>query len=291
MGTFTSHFPRDIAAQYGREAVSIGERGEYHAPSGRIVDIHEQVKQAVQSTVSYPPDVVLNSSFIGQHDTKTEVTNETTLSAAARLVEQGFKPVALSFASATSPGGGFLSGSRAQEEYLARSSCLYQCIRDNPMYVFHRLACDPLYTDFVLYSPEVPVIRSDDGFLLESPYTLSFITAAAVNANQVPPERRKEISPAMWTRVLKVLAVGVAHGHNAIILGAWGCGAFGNDADLIASLFQRALEENFKGAYRKVVFAIVDWSTEKRFIAPFERAFAKKGRGDASREPTASADE
>ena len=59
-----------------------------------------------------------------------------------------------------------------------------------------------------------------------------------------------------------------------IVLGAWGCGAFGNDSSEIAQLFQRALEENFKGAYRQVIFAILDWSSGKRFIGPFQRIFA-----------------
>jgi len=63
---------------------------------------------------------------------------------------------------------------------------------------------------------------------------------------------------------------------DSIILGAWGCGAFGNDPDGIAALFERALQNNFKGAYRQVKFAIVDWSEEKRFIGPFQRIFSKR---------------
>lgn len=65
----------------------------------------------------------------------------------------------------------------------------------------------------------------------------------------------------------------LAHNHNAIVLGAWGCGAFGNDPRAIAPLFHRALTENFSGAYRDVVFAVVDWSLERRFIGAFEAAF------------------
>ena len=52
-----------------------------------------------------------------------------------------------------------------------------------------------------------------------------------------------------------------------------GCGAFGNDGNEIAGLFERALRINFKNAYRWVAFAITDWSEEGRFIGPFERAF------------------
>jgi hypothetical protein len=107
MQTYTSQIPRDIAAQYGRETVSIGEGGRYVAPSGRVVDLRAQVETAVQSTISYPPNVPLGTTFIGQHDTEIEVTNETTLSAAARLIQQGFKTVALNFASAPVPEADF----------------------------------------------------------------------------------------------------------------------------------------------------------------------------------------
>ena len=199
------------------------------------------------------------------------------LSATRRLLQQGMKAIVLNFASATSPGGGFLSGARAQEEYLARSSCLYQCIRDNPMYAYHRAHYDPLFSDYMLYSPEVPVMRGDDGELLEEPYVVSIITAAAAHANEVPRERRKDISPVMWRRILKVLAVGATHDYDGIVLGAWGCGAFGNDGTEIAGLFRKALEHNFRGAYKHVIFAIVDWSLEKKFIRPFEEAFLSEG--------------
>ena len=179
----------------------------------------------------------------------------------------------LNFASATHPGGGFLGGARAQEEYLARSSGLYACIRDNAMYEFHRSRRDPLYTNYAIYSPEVPVFRSDDGSLLDEPYTVGIITCPAVNANKVDFKRKNEIGPAMWLRILKVLSIGVKHAHNSIVLGAWGCGAFGNDGREIAGLFYRTLERNFKGVYGQVVFAIVDWSRDRKFIGPFQEAF------------------
>lgn len=275
MRTFTSQIPREVAKKFGYEAASIGRKGQYVAPSGRIVDLRASVEFAVGETRSYPPDHRLEDSVTGSYDTRIEVTNETTLSAAERQLQAGFRSVVLNFASATSPGGGFLNGARAQEEYLARSSCLYRCLCGNPMYEFHRRKHDPLYTDYVLYCPDVPVIRDDEGTLLETPYLVSILTAAAPHANKVLEGRRQEILPAMWSRLLKVLAVGLAHGHDAIVLGAWGCGAFGNDGNEVAALFRKALTENFRGAYRHVVFAIVDWSDERRFIGPFEAAFGE----------------
>jgi uncharacterized protein (TIGR02452 family) len=277
MSTFTGQIGRVLAAQYGHEAMVAGECSHYQAPSGQTVDIRAFLSLAVKGTVSYPPDASISRVKGGHHDTIIEVVNETTLSAGKRLMEVGCHPVLLNFASATNPGGGFLSGARAQEEYLARSSCLYQCIRSNPMYAFHRANYDPLYTDYLIYSPGVPVIRDDSGALLETPYTIAIITCAAVNANRVPAERRHEIGPAMLRRICKVLSVGIAHGHDGIVLGAWGCGAFGNDGDEIGGLFHAALSGKFKSAYRRVIFAVVDWSPDRRFIGPFEEQFKSKG--------------
>jgi uncharacterized protein (TIGR02452 family) len=271
--TFNTQIPRELAAQYGQQAVQIIQQGMYRAPSGQVVNIADLIARSVQGTRSYAPDQPLPQTHRGRQQTQVEVTNETTLAAVQRWRESGHHPVALNFASATHPGGGFLSGARAQEEYLARSSGLYACLQMNPMYSFHRARHDPLYTDYVIYSPAVPVFRADDGTLLETPYTVGMITSPAVNAAVLPPERRAEIGPAMWQRILKVLAVGIVHGHDSIVLGAWGCGAFGNDGAEIAQLFRKALEEDFPGAYRQVSFAILDWSREKRFIEPFQRAF------------------
>lgn len=263
---------RELAAQLGKEAVRIIEAGRYHTPSGRLVDIARLIECSVRGTRSYPPDGSVPQTSGGLHHTEVAVENETTLAAVRQLLDGGCNPVALNFAAATHPGGGFLNGARAQEEYLARSSGLYACLRDNPMYDFHRSHYDPLYTNYAIYSPRVPVFRTDDGIqLLEEPYTVGIITSPAVNAANLDTPRRSEIAPAMWQRILKVLAIGILHGHDSIVLGAWGCGAFGNEPTEIAGLFERALLENFKDAYCRVVFAILDGSAEKRFIGPFER--------------------
>lgn len=91
------------------------------------------------------------------------------------------------------------------------------------------------------------------------------------------PEKEDQIGAVMWSRILKVLAVAIRHGHTSIVLGAWGCGAFGNDGYEIAGLFKRALEENFMGAFENVIFAITDWSEDDRFIGPFWEVLGVRG--------------
>jgi len=252
---------RELAAELGRETVRILQEGGYDSPEGSWVPIRALVRRAVEGTRSYPPDYALPAVSSGSERTQIEVVNETTLVAARRLLEDGQRPVALNFASALHPGGGFLIGARAQEESLAWSSGLYDCLRGNPMYEFHLELDDPLYSNYAVYSPDVPVIRDDRGRLLSGPWPCSFITSAAPNANDVlreAPHRREEIRQAFVDRIHKVLAIAVLHGHGAIVLGAWGCGAFGNDSRDIAPLFAQALQGPFQGLFSRVLFSIND---------------------------------
>src|SRR5205814_6075588 len=118
-------------------------------------------------------------------ETRFEVTNETTLDAARRLAAEGHRVVALNFASARHPGGGFLKGAIAQEESLCRSSGLYESLRDHEMYRYHAPMPGGMYTNYAIYSPDVPVFKNDDGELLAEPYLCSFITSPAVNAGAI----------------------------------------------------------------------------------------------------------
>jgi uncharacterized protein (TIGR02452 family) len=271
---------RERAAELGNETVRILEAGQYVSASGKTVEIREMLRRATSGTIGHPPEQDLPVAGPGARQTRIEVKNQTTLVAAKRLVDQGLRVAALNFASATHPGGGFLSGARAQEESLARSSGLYACLSGNPMYVFHEAQRDAAYTDYSIYSPDVPVIRTDDGALLDEPWPCSFITSAAVQANgfkKYDPKRLSEIPGLMRQRIAKVLAVAVKHQHGTLVLGAWGCGAFGNDPNLIADLFHSALHGPFSGVFSQIVFAIIDWSDDLKFIGPFERAFGSPG--------------
>jgi len=280
--TFNAQIPRDQAQKYGLEAVEIIRNGCYTSSAGRKIELDAAIERAVQSTIAYPPEAAFTLHRHGGYTTQVEVENETTLSAARRLLAQGLNPVALNFASATHPGGGFLSGARAQEEYLARSSTLYACLQNQAMYGFHQRQQDALYTSYMLYSPAVSIFRADNGELLEEPYSVGIITAAAPYAKHMPPHRHSEILHVFRERIAKVLWIGLEHGHDAIVLGAWGCGAFGNDGNVVSKLFQEQISQNFPGAYQRIIFAIVDWSDEKQFIRPFEEVFsgAEKGKRD-----------
>ena len=77
-------------------------------------------------------------------------------------------------------------------------------------------------------------------------------------------------------RIHRVLAIAGAFGHATLVLGAWGCGAFENDPYRTATDFREALENDYSGAFSDVVFAIADWSPERKFLGPFREVFAAR---------------
>ena len=272
MTQFDPRIPRDLAVHLGEEAVAISKAGKYIGHSGPV-DISSQVVSSLKKTTYYDADHPHAGASQGQHRTTIEVTNETTLSAHKRHLAKGLKAVSLNFASATQPGGGFLGGARAQEEYLCRSSALFLSIKDSPMYEYHRDNWTPFYSDAMIYSGDVPVFRDDQHDLLATPYLASFITSAAPLAKKVPPHEHPKLPNVIFHRIVKILSVAKSKGHDSLILGAWGCGAFGNDGHVVSELFHRAITIEFAGSFKEITFAIVDTSPEQRFIGPFAERF------------------
>lgn len=274
---------RSFRAQLAKETLSILEAGNYTPQDGKPVSIRSAQKACERGTVLYTPESLarLEKPESNRRSTRFEVSNETTLQAARRLKqEESLANVAcLNFASAKNAGGGFLSGSQAQEESLARSSGLYRSQgRARPFYDENRDCGTCLYTDHIIYSPEVPVIRDDQGQLLHEPYTLSIITAPAVNAGALrtkEPDKVEEIEPAMRRRADYVLGVAKTNGCEHLVLGAWGCGVFENDPQQVAGIFAALLLNGgpYAGAFTTVVFAVPDRSEDQATIGPFRAAF------------------
>jgi uncharacterized protein (TIGR02452 family) len=205
---------RSQRANLAKETLAIVERASYVTPSGRTVDLRADLRAMLDGTVVYSPGDLASLAgtempSAAEGTTSLEVTVETTLAAARRLCERGSSVLALNFASAKNPGGGFLNGSQAQEESLARSSALYESqLRGRAMYDANRGCGTCLYTDHMIYSPRVPVFREDDGPLLESPYFVSFLTAPAVNAGALRDAERPLLEPTMLPKA-RARSVGV----------------------------------------------------------------------------------
>ncbi|QDS94653.1 hypothetical protein FF011L_34330 [Roseimaritima multifibrata] len=265
----------EIAESLGRSALDAIDNGEYLTDDG-LVDWSGEIEAAEAAKISIPSDATLpetgrGSEGGGHAETLVTVVNRTTLSAASALVEQGHRPLALNFANGVEPGGGFLRGATAQEETLCRSSALYATLFDDPMYDFHRNHDPAASSDWAILSPDVPVFRNDAGMECDKPWSLSFLTCAAPYA---PTVGRLTAEPMLRQRIHRVLSIAEAYRYESLVLGAWGCGVFANDPLQTAKDFRTALESDFAGAFSHVVFAITDWSPQRRYLRPFCDVFS-----------------
>lgn len=202
---------------------------------------------------------------------KIYVTTNRTMEAAADYY--GNKIAVLNFASATTPGGGVRKGSSAQEEALCRVSNLYLCLTDKKLwesfYQKNRDAKNNIHTDDIIYTPDVMVIKNDDyKTLQESDYfRVDVITCAAPNLREVPANsfNRDEGKPIQlsdeelykvhYKRAIKIMEVACANNVEVLILGAFGCGAFRNNPNVVAKAYKDAVE-HFRHAFKEIEFAV-----------------------------------
>lgn len=166
------------------------------------------------------------------------------------------KTAVLNFASYKNPGGMFILGSRAQEESLCHESFLYNVLRNFPDYYSwneeHKNRT--LYTNRAIYSPDI--IFERDGKI----YPCDVITCAAPNLswalryqNAQALEDNKKI---LRDRIRFVLDIADSQGVETLILGAFGCGVFKQDAEIVANHFVSLLKTEGYSSIKKVIFAV-----------------------------------
>ncbi len=164
------------------------------------------------------------------------------------------KTAVLNFASYKEPGGRFIDGCMAQEEALCHASALYNVLKCSySCYEWNRQHLNrALYLNRGIYSPEVPFVFG--GTMVKC----DVITVAAPNKNAAQKYCKvtdEENSLVLRGRVRFVLDIAEANQVDTLILGAYGCGVFGQDPKEVAEIFLELLESG-KYGFRKVVFPI-----------------------------------
>ena len=265
-----------------QEVLKIIDQGGFYLANGEWVNIRNEIDYAINYSKTYAPEehnlLTISDKITNKKALEIEVTSETTQIAASRLINAGYDNlVLLNYASAKNAGGGFINGAKAQEEDLTRCSTLYPCLRSQTTYYHeNRKEKSMLYTDYIIYSPKVPWFRIRSRDDPETVFLASVITAPAPNANQA--RRRwidaKTIENALRRRCGLVLGVAKENGHRNILLGAWGCGVFGNNPMTVANAFKTwLLDPVFEGAFDHVTFAVFDRSKGKVVFNAFKKEF------------------
>lgn len=275
-------------ANLAKTTLQVMDVGRYVNPQGESVSIAEAM-EACNAASEYFASGELErlreevvSAPCPYTETRFELENETTLEGAHALALRGNagRIGVLNFASAKNPGGGFLGGSQAQEESLARSSALYGSLTrfHSEYYEAHRNQKDAFYSDRMIYSPDCPVFRDDAGVFLDASYQVDFLTSPAPNAGAIQKNRPlmvAEIPGTLQARMDKVLALFASKGCSTLVLGAWGCGVFRNCPEMVAASFAEFLKPGgpYHGRFELVRFSVLDRAEGQPIYGAFTECF------------------
>lgn len=229
-----------------------------------------------------------------QKDAQVVVSKKRSFEAASAY--QGKRVCVHNFASATNPGGGVTKGSSAQEECLCRCSTLYFCLNTDTLwggfYGPHRAAQDPIHNDDCIYTPNVMVIKTDEAVpqIMQEKnwYEVDVITCAAPNlrerpGNQMNPgDGQTAVTLSSQEQIIlhekrlrRILDIAVAAGEEVVILGAFGCGAFANDPQAVATAASNVLAD-YLHAFEIIEFAIYCSPRDERNYGIFEHVISGK---------------
>lgn len=198
----------------------------------------------------------------------------------------GKRTAVLNMANESNPGGGWQSGSGAQEENLCRRTGLIFCIADPFHWLDEPRELYPINEFAVVHSKNVPVFRGSeaDGYpFLPTVFWLGFLTAPAYRHPPTQPDADgRDMMSGKWrvkirSKARALLQCAALKGERALVLSAWGCGAFANPPHEIAHAFHDVINEaEFVGRFDAIVFAILEDHNSQRGgnLPPFAERFA-----------------
>lgn len=272
------------------DTLGIFERGVYEIGDKQIsVKLSKEEREKIRvflpeelEKIRVSPDKM--SHFHEARKIEFKCVNKDSFSVAREMNEQ--KVLVLNLANPVHPGGGVRKGARAQEEDLCRKSSLLCSLESEeaaPYYIYNREKQSYLATDALMITPQVEIIKDERGRLLPESTIVSVLTCAApMISHGGIPVSAKEYEDILYHRIEGMLLAAAYAGYENLVLGAFGCGAFGNDARLVSDLFYKAITEmdiagkKAENYFKKIHFAVLCRSYETYNFKEFNRNFGKK---------------
>lgn len=178
----------------------------------------------------------------------------------------------LDFASFVNPAGNYIKGFMGQEQAMCADSFLYNVLKEQrDWYGENRrrnINCE-LYRNRALVVPAVRFERNHVHAYAD------VIVAAAPNAKRARSEyglKEDVLLDALRDRVKFALTIADELGHEKAVLGAWGCGAFGWDAEVVAEVLREELATG-DHALKRVILAVPSSRWDEN-LPKFEHAFS-----------------
>lgn len=190
-------------------------------------------------------------------NTIIEVVNNDTINAGKLLKDAGYNPALLNFADNLIAGGSVDVGSGAQEESLWRRTNLFCTQLQDDFYPISELPSqEGLYTSFATVFKETEKNRC---VMLKEPFRMAFIAVPGLRNPQLTDRGvfSKQDDEKLANKIELIFQIAFAKGHDSIVLGALGCGAWRNPPRLVAEKFKQMCAK-YHGVFRRLTFACLD---------------------------------
>lgn len=235
--------------------------------------IKTETEKAIKSNKVYNEGFVAQKRMNGKA-ADVIVESNTSFKAAKEYLQYG-KVAVLNFANPHNPGGGVHNGAMAQEECLCRSSNLYPCISNknvfNDYYLYNRLIKHYFFSDRIIYTKNVTVFKDDSDIPQIMPqkewFNVDIITCAAPYIAKRRYTNKTALKELFKSRIKNIFEVAIDNNVDVLILGAFGCGAFKNPPEVVASAFREVIDKNnYNNNFKKIVFAIKNSSENENYM-------------------------
>ena len=239
-------------------------------------DLSASIPEAKKNTTVFFEDDYPDFDPTKGGSTKITVSRDRSYQAAMKLhrANPDAKIAVMNFANAFHAGGGVKSGASAQEECLCRTSTLYPLLYRRTLrvsfYKYHNDLGTPKATDSLIYTEGVIICKTDEDLPRRMPkedwVTVDVITIAAPDLREksnihVPLVNGgtfmndAELFGYHVRRAIHMLTCAAAKGADILVLGAFGCGAFQNNPEVVARAYRTALNE-FPEVFKQIEFAV-----------------------------------
>lgn len=242
-----------------------------------LTDFYKATTRLIHNTrvFKYPCDIKEGQDK-RYNNMKVTFTNEGTVNTGVRYSYVYDRVAVLNFADALTVGGLVWEGETTQEEGICRCTNLYESILSATSYYKHNLDSNSkgLYTNALIYSPDVLAFKDENMYRDIEPVYFDVISCPSPS---IRFKNKVDARKVFINRIEGILKAAAANGVNCLVLGAWGCGAFGQDAVLMGECFARMIKKyNY---FYEVVFAIkcvnpsMDEGNYNKFLNGFKSVY------------------
>lgn len=222
-------------------------------PEENIYIWHDTVKNAIANKYPYSTSILydnLEMTPIQRYDnTFISVVEDDTLSCCEKLVNKGLRVTGLNMANPEHAGGGVNRGAFAQEENCFRRSNYFMALPQS-LYPIPEYGC--------IYTPLITVFKDKNYKMMSKPFNVSMIACAAIidpKLSDTGSYTQRWDLRIMRRKIRQIFQVAYVNKIDTLVLGAFGCGAFGNPPVEVARLFNEFLSA-YNKCFKNIIFAI-----------------------------------